>query len=233
MLCPLLLLAAASLAPAHADAAADAKKSIQVQYDKRDAALANFDIEGYLAIYNSNYLNMSRGEAKPDQQRQALIRSWARLQKISRQESVQSVMMTPDGATIMTSSVTHAYGLDPQTKQPFATVIRETDRSFWVSTRAGWRMKQERRIPPVLPAPAVTPAIAVPAVTPATPAKTKKATMPAPAKKAAPPAKLKKTAPPAKTQKASPPAKAKKMTVPAKKAMPPAAVPEPDTAPEG
>jgi hypothetical protein len=132
--------------PAYADAAAEARAGIQAAYISRDAALSHFDIEGYLSAYNKNYANVTHGAhpEKVNQQRQALISELQHCQTLARHDTVQSVTMYGPDATVIVHSVTIATVNDPKDGHTRQLTAAETCRAFWVHTRAGWRMKQER-----------------------------------------------------------------------------------------
>lgn len=124
--------------PLHADPASDAQKGIQAAYDRRDAALAHFDIEGYLSVYSRDYRSMDDAthRASIDRKRQQLISALQRAPHIVRTETVQSILMYgPDAVvTVQTTSTGHG---KTQTGM---------GRAFWVHTPSGWRMKQERTL---------------------------------------------------------------------------------------
>lgn len=136
--------------PASADTAAAASVGQQIQkmYNKRDAALNHFDIEGYLAAYNANYLNVTSGSQlkKVDQKRNALITQLQHAQKLSRHDTVQSVILYSDGATVTVATVTTAIIGDPKSGQARTVTLHQSNRAFWVHTKMGWRIKQERTL---------------------------------------------------------------------------------------
>ncbi len=146
---PVTLIGLISLAPivVHAAPARDARGSIQAAYNKRNAALAHFSIESYLAVDSANYHEMGRGHAKSlDKQRQAVIALLARAPKVSTQETVQSVtMIGKDALVTLRGSSTVVTTASPRHK-PSRIKQRYAGRAFWISTPQGWRLKQERTL---------------------------------------------------------------------------------------
>jgi hypothetical protein len=137
---------AAQIASVHADAASDTQSQIQAAYTQRDTALNHFDIEGYMASYDGTYKNVS-GTGKPgttDLQRLSVISDFQHAQDLTRHETIQSVIPYNDGVTVMTVAVTTRTVKDAKTGQSVRRIDTDQDRAFWVHTKMGWRIKQER-----------------------------------------------------------------------------------------
>lgn len=134
--------------PTIAVAAASLQQQIQTAYDTRDAALNHFDIEGYLASYNGNYKNVTGGgkAGTTDRERQGVISDFQHALGLTRHETVSSVTPYGDGVTVLTTAVTSRMVKDPKTGRMTRRVDTDQDRAFWVHTKMGWRIKQERTL---------------------------------------------------------------------------------------
>lgn len=141
-----LLAIAVGPAPVQADATSNAIAQIQAAYNKRDAALNRFDIEGYIASYGKNYKNVTPGThlKQVDQRRNALIKQLQHSDKLVRHDTVKSAIVYPDGVTVTVDSTTSTIPDVGQSTPEKVVTLHQTHRAFWVHTKMGWRIKQER-----------------------------------------------------------------------------------------
>lgn len=141
-----LFVFAIHLTPAPADASSNAIAQIQTAYNKRDAALNHYDIEGYIVSYGKNYKDVTPGThlTQVDQRRNALIKQLQHSDKLVRHDTVKSAIVYHDGITVTVDSVTSTVADPANSGTSKIATLHQTHRAFWVRTKMGWRMKQER-----------------------------------------------------------------------------------------
>ena len=141
------LLAAACIASATlvlADPTSDARKAIQAQYDRANAAAAKKDIKGNIAIFTSDRISVDeKGTtltlAQYRKLNSALFSSAA---SISASSTIENISAKGDTATVRVKEHGKLVIINPQTKQASTLVIDSVSDDIWVKRSGMWLQKR-------------------------------------------------------------------------------------------
>ena len=138
-----LSIAIVAIAPAHADNNSKIQPTIQINYDRINAAFVRKDIQGATALFTADYVNIS-----PKGEKQTLSEFREHYNNLFTRFNIK---LTSNKATIKTID-TNASGLDVAIEQKTEgtiagfnkIVINQTSRDSWLKTPQGWRLKQSK-----------------------------------------------------------------------------------------
>lgn len=129
---------------ARADAAADARKSIQAIYVKRDAAEHKKDINGSLISLAPNFVYVTKDGQKGDagllKRQVAPVIQF--MQSVNAKSEITKFTIKGKEATAIVKSHLEMLVLDPQTQAPQKIVGDVTSEDLWTKTGSGWLQKK-------------------------------------------------------------------------------------------
>lgn len=144
---PLALLC---LVPAavHADPAGAARKAIQAQYDKANAAAARRDVDAVFAIQTPDYVHIDKQgrthtAAEARQQFAQIVAAAKTIKAVTR---IQTFKLDKTGATVTIAERADIYLLNPQTGKLSHLLITDMARDLWVKTANGWKQKRTKEL---------------------------------------------------------------------------------------
>ena len=129
---------------ARADAAADARKSIQAIYAKRDAAEHKKDVNGSLISLGPNFVYVTKDGQKGDA---ALLKRQIApviqfMQSVDAKSEITKFSIKGKEATAIVKAHLEMLVLDPQTQAPQKIVGVVTSEDLWTKTDSGWLQKK-------------------------------------------------------------------------------------------
>ncbi len=141
-------LVCATAGVAFADAASDARKSIQAAYDAESAAIGKHDVNATYRAYTSDYVSINeKGDKKNLEQSKASAKSMMAVMKtLTVTQKVQTLTLKKSDQAIVTVK-THVSGAtvgDAKTAQKL--LADETDEDLWVKTGTGWLRKRSKTL---------------------------------------------------------------------------------------
>ncbi len=142
------LLGGSCLAPAMADATADAKKEIQALYDKMDVAAAKKDVKGMTASLDPNYVAISaQGQKMTLQQMKGqLTQIMTMLKEIKTKTVILKIALKGKTATVNTKQSLTSNGTNPQSQQAMKLEVRDTSTNTWVKSGTTWKLKETKSL---------------------------------------------------------------------------------------
>jgi ketosteroid isomerase-like protein len=140
------LLAGATLSKGFADATADAKKQIQAEYNKIDAAAAKKDVKGMTASMTSDFVDTNeKGEKTALKDlREKMGQVLAMTKSLKIKTTVEKVTLKGSTATASVKQTADISQLPPNVKTPVKMHSDETLTSVWVKSGAGWKIKSSK-----------------------------------------------------------------------------------------
>ena len=142
--CVLITVAMLAGGGASAQTADEAKKQIQMVYDKVNAAGARKDIKGVLSAYTSDYTStMPSGQKRTlAELRQRLPQFFALMVSMKAVSKVTAVTVKGKQYTAQLRSHMELKTNDPQTKKVSVIVVDTVEEDVWVKQGGVWKNKQ-------------------------------------------------------------------------------------------
>ncbi len=146
-LCTLLI----TLAPVaiRADAPLEAKTAIQAVYNRESAAINKKDVEGVLAIYTADYVEIGQGGKKRSlaETKQEMQGIFATLQAMKMTQTISKVMLKGEQATVQVKQHMDAALTEPQTHKKHSITMSSSVEDIWVkSGKSGWLKKHSKTL---------------------------------------------------------------------------------------
>lgn len=136
-------------AAAFADTTDEARKAIQIEYNKVSAAFAKKDVDGVVAHRTNDYVSINRKGQKNvnEPSREDRIRLNKTIQSPRATAVIQEVrLLDGNTAECLVKETTGGSYNDPQTNQKATLSVNGTYRALWVKQKGRWRLKQSRTI---------------------------------------------------------------------------------------
>ncbi len=123
-----------------ADSSADARKAIQLQYDRSNAAITRRDSTGTFAIYSPSFVAVDKNGKKHTlanlKQQSQVVFTQARI--ITGTTKIQTITLKGNTALVRVAEHSKMVGTDPATKSDSTLVFDSTSNDSWISTGGKW-----------------------------------------------------------------------------------------------
>ncbi len=139
----LLSVAIGTIAPAHAEINSKIQPTIQINYDRINAAFVRKDIKGATALFTPDYVSIN-----PEGEKQTLAEfrehynnlfTRFNIKLTSNKATIRNIVVNPSGIDV---------AIDQKTEGTIAgfnkIIINQTSRDSWLKTPQGWRLKQSK-----------------------------------------------------------------------------------------
>lgn len=142
---PLALLC---LAPTiHADPTADARKAIQADDDRKDAAFTRLDPVGTLQHKTLDFVSVgTEGSTNLDKERGTVKRAFSAAKSARSASHIQSIVLKDGGAVVVSNTKATLVRTSSRTGKLITLVDNQTSREFWVKTSGVWKCKRSRTL---------------------------------------------------------------------------------------
>lgn len=129
---------------AYADVSADARKTIQGLYDKRDSAAQKKDIQGTLAALSPDFVFVAKDGQKGDAKllKRRLTPLFTLMQSVKSKSGIQKFALKGKEATATVKQHLEMLVVNPQTQVPQKFVADATSEDIWTKTGSGWLQKR-------------------------------------------------------------------------------------------
>ena len=136
---------------AKADSSGDARKAIQLMYQKRDAAAQKRDLKATLATAGSDFVFVSKDGQKGDikELKKRLSTLYVMTQSLKSSSAIKKFAIKGKQAVVTSSWRLTVVAMDPQTQLPRHFEAESTSEDVWAKGPTGWleqrmTIKQER-----------------------------------------------------------------------------------------
>jgi hypothetical protein len=131
---------------ARADASADARKAIQAQYDKANAAISKRDEVNMFTIYTPGFIcedikGKKRTLADLRQQTQMVI---TQARTISGTTKIISIILKGNNAMVRIAEHSKLVGTDPLTRTDSIILIDSTSDDVWALAKGNWMLTKSK-----------------------------------------------------------------------------------------